>query len=208
VNSDYRFGQPQALALLERGQRALVELGLIPVELTLAPSVGEAIELSKIIIDVDLLVYHEQFRGRKALYGRDFLERSKPALETRALAYARAQQVRGDIRRDWLRFFERVDLIVLPGNVAGAPPHGQSTIQVDGQAHPVQMVCSRFNRVSNITGFPALVIPVGATAEGLPISLQLVGPPLSEGRLLTVAHALERQLGDIPTQWGIDPISG
>jgi aspartyl-tRNA(Asn)/glutamyl-tRNA(Gln) amidotransferase subunit A len=70
--------------------------------------------------------------------------------------------------------------------------------------YPVQMVCSRFNRASNVTGFPALVLPCGATAEGLPISLQLVGPPFSERRLLAAAHALEQRLGDLTSKWGID----
>jgi aspartyl-tRNA(Asn)/glutamyl-tRNA(Gln) amidotransferase subunit A len=205
TNADYRFGRPEAHSLLEHGRQALLQLGLLPVDIDLSPSVEEAIELSKVIIDVDLWVYIESFLDREALFGRDFIERSRPAKTIPAVVYARAVQQKADIRRRWLAYFEHVDLIVLPGNVAGAPPHGQSTIDVDGEPHPVQMVCSRYNRISNITGFPAIVIPVGVTPEGLPIGLQLVGPPLSEARLLAVAHALEQHLGNLPAQWGIEP---
>jgi Asp-tRNA(Asn)/Glu-tRNA(Gln) amidotransferase A subunit family amidase len=67
------------------------------------------------------------------------------------------------------------------------------------------MVTSRFNRAANVTGLPALTLPVGATADGLPVALQLVGPPLGETRLLAVAHALEEALGSLPLRWGIEP---
>lgn len=205
TNDDYRFGRPEAHSVLEHGRKVLLQLGLQPMDIELSPSVEEAIDLSKVIIDVDLWVYIEQFLDREALFGRDFIERSRLAKNIPATAYARAVQQRADIRRRWLTYFEQVDLILLPANVAGAPLHGESTIEVNDQAHPVQMVCSRYNRISNITGFPAIVIPVGATAEGLPIGLQLVGSPLSETRLLAVAQALERQLGNVVAQWGIEP---
>lgn len=204
TNAFYQFGQREAVAVFEQGRDALVKLGLIPVPLEL-PSAEETNDLSKVIIDVDLWLYHEQFRHREALYGKDFLDKSLPGLEVRAVAYARAKEAQASIRCRWLRLFERADLFVLPGNVAEAPPHGATTIEVDGQAHPVSMVTSRYNRASNITGFPALVVPCGATRAGLPIGLQLVGPPLSEGRLLAVAYALEQELGNLPARWGIDP---
>jgi amidase len=59
-----------------------------------------------------------------------------------------------------------------------------------------------------MTGFPALALPVGATSDGLPIALQLVGPPLGEARLLGAAHALEQALGSLPAMWGIEPRPG
>jgi aspartyl-tRNA(Asn)/glutamyl-tRNA(Gln) amidotransferase subunit A len=204
TNASYQFGQREALSVFEQGRDALVKLGLIPVPLEV-PSAEETNDLSKVIIDVDLWLYHEQFRHREALYGKDFLDKSLPGLDVRAVAYARAKEAQASIRRRWLRLFERADLLVLPGNVAEAPLHGTTTIEVDGQAYLVPMVTSRYNRVSNITGFPAVVVPCGATRAGLPIGLQLVGPPLSEGRLLATAYVLERELGDLSAQWGIDP---
>lgn len=47
----------------------------------------------------------------------------------------------------------------------------------------------------NVTGQPAASVPAGFTPEGLPLAVQLVGPPLSEGRLLAVAAQLEAARG-------------
>jgi aspartyl-tRNA(Asn)/glutamyl-tRNA(Gln) amidotransferase subunit A len=204
TNQFYRFGRSEALAVMECGRRALLDLGLAPVDVEL-PRAEETNGLSRLIIDVDLWTYHEQFGDRETLYGRDFLERARPGLETRAVAYAKAKHDQADIRRRWLALFEQVDLLLLPGNVAEAPLVGQTTIAVNGQAYPVPMVTSRYNRAANVTGFPALAVPVGATPGALPIALQLVGPPLAEPRLLAVAYSLEQALGNLPAQWGIEP---
>ena len=204
TNPFYRFGHAEPLTILERGRQALLDLGLVPVPVVL-PRAEETNGLSRTIIDVDVWLYHEQFRDREALYGRDFRDRARTGRETPAIAYARAQEAQADIRRCWLGLFERMDLLLLPGNVAVAPRHGVRTIVVDGEAYPVPMVTSRFNRAANVTGLPALTLPVGGTADGLPVALQLVGPPLGEARLLAVAHALEQALGNLPARWGIEP---
>ena len=47
----------------------------------------------------------------------------------------------------------------------------------------------------NVTGHPALSLPIGRGEHGLPIGLQLIGRPFEEALLLRVAHALEQRLG-------------
>ena len=46
--------------------------------------------------------------------------------------------------------------------------------------------------VFNVTGGPALSVPVGFTKSNLPLSMQVVGKPFSEGVVYRVAHAYER----------------
>lgn len=207
TNALYQFGVPMALALREKACQMLVDLGLVPLPLEL-PRAEEANDLASLIIAVDLWVYHARFRDREALYGRNFRERAQQGRAVTGIQYAQAKEAQADLRRRWLALFERVDLLVLPANVAGAPPHGQDFVEVAGQRYPTRAVTSGFNRVSNLTGFPALTLPIGALADGLPIGIQLVGPPWSEARLLAVAHALEQALGHLPVQWGIDPRRG
>lgn len=47
----------------------------------------------------------------------------------------------------------------------------------------------------NLTGLPAVAVPAGATQEGLPIGVQIVGKPFAEGQVLAVAAVIERALG-------------
>ncbi|MBI3770250.1 MAG: amidase [Deltaproteobacteria bacterium] len=47
----------------------------------------------------------------------------------------------------------------------------------------------------NLTGLPAVAVPAGATPEGLPIGVQVVGRPFAEGEVLAVAAVIERALG-------------
>ena len=104
--------------------------------------------------------------------------------------YLKAQQVRTLIRQDFARVFERVDALVTPTSPVAAFPLGEK------MADPVQMylidVCTL---PINIAGLPAMSVPCGF-ADGLPVGMQLIGPPLSETRLLGLAYAYEQA-----TEW-------
>jgi Asp-tRNA(Asn)/Glu-tRNA(Gln) amidotransferase A subunit family amidase len=52
----------------------------------------------------------------------------------------------------------------------------------------------RFEGPFNITGQPAIAVPAGKTAEGLPVGVQLAGRPFAESTLLRVAEIVERAL--------------
>jgi Asp-tRNA(Asn)/Glu-tRNA(Gln) amidotransferase A subunit family amidase len=52
----------------------------------------------------------------------------------------------------------------------------------------------RFAFLGNLTGLPALSVPVGQDALGLPIGLQLMGRPWSEHLLFRAAHAIEQRI--------------
>ena len=104
--------------------------------------------------------------------------------------YLKAQQVRTLIRQDFARVFEQVDALVTPTSPVVAFPLGDKT------SDPVQMylidVCTL---PINIAGLPAISVPCGFS-EGLPVGMQLIGPHLSEERLLNIAYSYEQA-----TQW-------
>lgn len=75
----------------------------------------------------------------------------------------------------------RVDALVYPVKSLTAPAIGSSD---DGV---------RDNPISSATGLPAIVMPAGLHADGLPIALELLGRPFSEPRLIQMAQAYERR---------------
>ncbi len=74
----------------------------------------------------------------------------------------------------------RVDALVYPFKALGAPVIG---IGDDGV---------RDNPLSAVTGLPAIVVPAGVSAEGLPLAIEFLGRPFSEPRLIQLAHAFEQ----------------
>jgi aspartyl-tRNA(Asn)/glutamyl-tRNA(Gln) amidotransferase subunit A len=100
--------------------------------------------------------------------------------------YLKAGKVRNLIRQDYLKAFEKVDLIA--GPVTPTPPF---TIGEKVQ-DPLSMYLSDiFTVTANLAGIPGLSLPCGYSDEGLPIGIQILGPQFEEGRILRMAHALE-----------------
>jgi aspartyl-tRNA(Asn)/glutamyl-tRNA(Gln) amidotransferase subunit A len=100
--------------------------------------------------------------------------------------YLRAQKVRTLIRNDFLRAYAEVDAIVTPTAPAPAFRRGE-------KADPLAMyLCDIYTIGVNLAGLPALSLPCGFTAAGLPIGMQLIGRPFEEADLLALARAYER----------------
>lgn len=114
--------------------------------------------------------------------------------------YVKAQRIRTEVRAALLAALGDADVLVLPTMPCVPPAVGQSVISIDGHASPVAGMLTRFTSPFNMTGLPALSIPCGFDAEGLPISVQLVGRPGEDARVLSVGRWVERMLGaDEPT---------
>jgi aspartyl-tRNA(Asn)/glutamyl-tRNA(Gln) amidotransferase subunit A len=101
--------------------------------------------------------------------------------------YLKAQKVRRLIAQDFQRAYAQCDVIVGPTAPTAAFPIGAKSDD------PVQMYLNDiFTIAANLTGAPALSIPCGFTADGLPIGLHLQGNYFDEARLLDVAHRYQQ----------------
>ncbi|MEQ8211227.1 MAG: Asp-tRNA(Asn)/Glu-tRNA(Gln) amidotransferase subunit GatA [Lacipirellulaceae bacterium] len=102
--------------------------------------------------------------------------------------YLKALKVRRLIRQDYDKAFEEVDVIAGPVTAAPAFKLGE---MVDD---PLAMYLVDLYTVSaNLAGLPGISLPCGQSESGLPIGLQLQGPPLQEERLLRAAHMYEQE---------------
>ncbi|HGG04095.1 MAG TPA: amidase [Aliiroseovarius sp.] len=109
---------------------------------------------------------------------------------------ADANLSRSQIFANMVGMFQDFDVLACP--VVGCMPHAQSeewVRDINGIDHPGYMDWLRFSFLSTTTGLPALSVPLGLGPRGLPVGLQLIGPPRGEARLLAVARAVERAVG-------------
>lgn len=112
-----------------------------------------------------------------------------------ASSYVQAQRIRREVRTALLEALGDADVLVTPTLPCVPPQVGQSILSVDGRALPAAAMLTRFTGPFNMTGLPALSIPCGFDMEGLPISVQIVGRPGEDARVLSVGRWVERLLG-------------
>jgi len=103
--------------------------------------------------------------------------------------YGRARAVLEAMRRELEAAFEKVGVVATPTTPTSAFRLGE---KVDD---PLAMYLSDvFTTPASLVGIPAVALPSGEDDDGLPLSLQLMGPPYSEAALLRAARAFERAL--------------
>lgn len=101
--------------------------------------------------------------------------------------YLKAQKARRRVAQDFEAAFGEVDLIATPVSPCPAFPLGART------GDPVSMyLADAFAVAAPLAGLPALAFPAGFH-ENLPVGMQLMGPALSEVRLLEAAHAFQQR---------------
>jgi Asp-tRNA(Asn)/Glu-tRNA(Gln) amidotransferase A subunit family amidase len=110
--------------------------------------------------------------------------------------YSRALAGREVLRREVDEALADYDALVLPTLPIPAPPLGAATVNVAGTEEPVRNLMLRLTQLFNLTGHPAISLPCGRTAGGLPCGLQLAGPRMQTDALLAVALACERVLAN------------
>jgi aspartyl-tRNA(Asn)/glutamyl-tRNA(Gln) amidotransferase subunit A len=109
--------------------------------------------------------------------------------------YVRALRGRDQLRAavDTALDCDGCDALALAAVPIPAPPIGASTVTVGGgRTEPVRAVMLRLTQPFNLTGHPAIAIPCGLTAAGLPCSMQLVGRRHRTDDLLRAALRCER----------------
>jgi len=140
-----------------------------------------------------LLAPRQPDRSRLEAVSRQVLAETEAAT---ALDVMRAVDAQHRVTRPVGLFFTRYDLLVTPTLGQLPAPHG--TLDYDNPAYPVRSWLRRileygpFTAPFNVSGHPAISLPLGHSREGLPIGVQLVAGYGREDLLLRVAAQLER----------------
>ena len=112
--------------------------------------------------------------------------------------YTQAQKVRALIARDFELAFEKCDLLLTPTAPSASFALGEK------QADPLAMYLNDvFTVPASLAGLPAMAVPGGLDAAGLPIGLQVIGKALDEQTVLNASLAIEERAGFTarPDKW-------
>jgi Asp-tRNA(Asn)/Glu-tRNA(Gln) amidotransferase A subunit family amidase len=116
-----------------------------------------------------------------------------------AADFEKAQERRVTIRQHYEAMFERhkARILITPTLGCEAFPHGtiHPTKIDDTHIEMPWLDWASFLYDANLTGMPACAIPMGIGDEGLPLSLQILGPVGSDYEVLRVAEQIERLIG-------------
>jgi aspartyl-tRNA(Asn)/glutamyl-tRNA(Gln) amidotransferase subunit A len=111
--------------------------------------------------------------------------------------YLKAQRIRHLIRNDFMKAFEKVDVILGPSTPDAAFPLGARV------SDPVSMyLADIYTCAINLAGLPGLSLPVGFK-QHLPVGMQLIGHYFSEAKLLNIAHCYQQH-----TDWHLQQPQG
>jgi aspartyl-tRNA(Asn)/glutamyl-tRNA(Gln) amidotransferase subunit A len=132
-----------------------------------------------LILSVEAASYHASaLRTRYSDYGEPCRSRLLTGFAYDATDLVQAQRFRSVVRRRWSTLFERIDVLSTPSQPDVAPPLGK-------------MASVKFTSPFNTLGWPAISVPFGEGAGGLPLATQLVAAPGREDTVIRAARILE-----------------
>jgi amidase len=184
--------EPEILRVVNANRQTFVDLGCVVTE-------GEP--NFKGVDEAFPTLRHLSFHGNYAAGARANPSAFKDTIKWEIAEAER--QTGADVARAWFRqsqmyrevsgFFERYDYFVLP--VTQVEPFDVTTeypMSVAGQAMPTYIDWMRSCWYVTFMGCPAISVPAGFTASGLPVGLQIVGRPRGDWSVLQMAHAFEQ----------------
>ncbi|MGH9196536.1 MAG: amidase family protein, partial [Acidimicrobiia bacterium] len=150
-------------------------------DVALPASADQIGEVGRVVLRAEAAAFHQTwFSAHSSEYAPKIRELVEAGLRVGGVEFVLADRARRQFREDLAPIFERYDALLMPAAPATAPPLSMGTT-----GDPV--LCAPWS----FGGFPAIAIPSGLSAEGLPFGIQLVAGAHKEQRLLEVAKWCE-----------------
>lgn len=182
---------------LETAARALADAGLVT-EQTRPPGVELGHELwLQLFARASVVQLRKVYSGREDL-GGDFVrwrlrtadEKPPPPLDEFLSSWLERDRLR-ELLLDWM---VTTPLLLAPVGATPAYPHGTLKLTVGERTFNTFRAFS-YSQVFNVFDLPVAVVPVGCSADGLPIGVQIIGRPFAEETVLAAAAILETAFG-------------
>jgi aspartyl-tRNA(Asn)/glutamyl-tRNA(Gln) amidotransferase subunit A len=176
---------PEIVGAVDAAIRALEDLGARIEEIALA-DMDAAYAAGVITIAVEGAAYHAaDLRARPELFSDELRAAFELGSFYRATDYVQAQRLRRHLIEQISRDMAGLDAIIMPTSPVPATP-------IEGSPTAHAMLRPRNTMPFNALGLPAISVPCGFTATGLPIGLQIAGHAFDEAGVLRIAHAYEQ----------------
>ena len=170
------------------------------------PDLADAEKIFLTLRGAVFVARHAQLMEKhRNLYKQEIIDNTEFGLKLTPREIVEAEIAQGELIRRAARFFEKYDLLIVPA--VTCPPfdvNQRYPAVVDGIRFEGYMGWLVLTLAITVTACPVMALPGGFTASGLPIGLQLVGPPRSEAKLIAMASYLEALL-DVKPKTPIDP---
>jgi aspartyl-tRNA(Asn)/glutamyl-tRNA(Gln) amidotransferase subunit A len=164
------------------------------------PDIAAINTVARVILLAEASALLEPYLEQRDQFGADVLALLDQGRLLPATDYINAQRLRRTMQREFAGLWPRVDCLFTPTTPITAPRIGETTVAVGSENEDVRLATTRLVRAINLLGLPAVSIPCGADRRGLPIGLQIVGPPFAEAVTLRVAQAL------VPAEVPVPPL--
>jgi aspartyl-tRNA(Asn)/glutamyl-tRNA(Gln) amidotransferase subunit A len=175
---------PEIVAAVDTAIQVLEDQGARIEEITLA-DMDAAYAAGVITIGAEGAAYHAaDLRDRPELFSAEIRAAFELGSFYKATDYVQAQRLRGHLIAQVGRDMAAFDAIVMPTAPVVATP-------IEGNPPEHAMLRPRNTMPFNALGLPAISVPCGFTAAGLPIGLQIAGDAFDEATVLRVAAAYE-----------------
>jgi aspartyl-tRNA(Asn)/glutamyl-tRNA(Gln) amidotransferase subunit A len=177
---------PEVLAAFSAAARTFELLGA-KVEKVEVGFLREAARANTVMIQADAAAIHrERILQQPEIFGEDVRQRLQTGAALPATDYALARRTQTETRRRFEQLFADYDILLTPSTPIAAPLiEGNDAIE---QARRLTHFTSSFN----LAGLPALSLPCGFTADGLPVGLQIVSQAWAEAKVLRASQAFEQ----------------
>ena len=180
-------------AALQAAQSAFRDLGAELREVRL-PDHDLMYPLGNMVSRTEAAAAHREWlAARPQDYSPQVRARISIGLFTPATHYLAALRLRGAIlQRVMDDVYSQVDVLLTPATSSAAPPIAEADVGDSPGFLELLAAIGRCTQPANYLGLPALALPMGFSVAGLPLSLQLIGRPFGEARLLRLGHAYQQ----------------